>query len=101
VIVYEVDLRVQRDIAAAYRQWLVTHVDEMRALPGFEAAQMFSVPEADDAESVGYGVRYRLRDAAALDDYLRDHAPRMRADGVARFGDRFSATRRVLVPLTP
>jgi hypothetical protein len=40
-----------------------------------------------------------LRDRAALDDYLREHAPRMRAEGIARFGDRFRAERRVLVPL--
>lgn len=37
-----------------------------------------------------------LRDAAALGAYLRDHAPAMRAEGVARFGDRFGATRRVM-----
>jgi hypothetical protein len=44
-------------------------------------------------------VRYRLRDRAALDDYLRDHAPRMRAEGLARFGDAFRAQRRVMLPL--
>ena len=32
----------------------------------------------------------------AFDAYLRDHAPAMRADGVARFGTRFRAERRVL-----
>ena len=32
-----------------------------------------------------------LRDAAALDDYLREHAPRLRAEGIARFGDGFRA----------
>jgi hypothetical protein len=41
-------------------------------------------------------VQYRLIDAAALEAYLRDHAPRLRADGVARFGERFRAQRRVL-----
>ena len=41
-------------------------------------------------------VQYRLRDQAALDAYLRDQAPRMRAHGVERFGDRFTAGRRVL-----
>jgi len=40
--------------------------------------------------------QYRLRDAASLADYLREHAPRLRADGVARFGDAFRAERRVL-----
>jgi Domain of unknown function (DUF4286) len=41
-------------------------------------------------------VQYTLVDAAALDGYLREHAPRLRADGVARFGDGFRAHRRIL-----
>jgi hypothetical protein len=43
-------------------------------------------------------VHYRLRDAAALDAYLERHAARMRAEAIERFGARFSASRRVLVP---
>lgn len=39
---------------------------------------------------------YPLRDQAALDDYLREHVPRLRADGQARFAGKFSASRRVL-----
>ena len=33
-----------------------------------------------------------------LHAYLRDHAPRMRAEGVARFGDGVRARRRSLRP---
>jgi len=43
--------------------------------------------------------RYRMRDQAALDTSLRDHAPRMRGEGIARFGDAFRAGRRTLTPL--
>ena len=41
-------------------------------------------------------VQYRLRDRAALDDYLAMHAPRMRAQGIGRFGDRATEESRVL-----
>jgi hypothetical protein len=98
-LVYEVNLEVAATIAPAYREWLQAHVREMTALPGFLGASLYEVgePHADGALSLC--VQYRLRDAAALDAYLREHAPRMRADGVARFGDRFRATRRILRPL--
>lgn len=99
MIVYEVNLRVRRDIDDEYRAWLGAHVEEILRLPGFLAAQVFSVRDADDAESLSYCVQYRLRDADALDAYLREHAPRLRAEGRARFGDGFSATRRALLPL--
>jgi quinol monooxygenase YgiN len=96
-VLYEVTLRVQRAIADDYRAWLDRHVREMLTLPGFLDARLSRQDEPGaDAGEVVFCCHYRLRDAAALADYLREHAARMRADGVARFGDRFSASRRVL-----
>jgi hypothetical protein len=100
VIVYEVNLFVRRAIEAEYRAWLDAHVREIVALPGFEGASVFERrdPPAADGE-LALCTQYRLRDAAALEDYLREHAPRLRADGIARFGDGFRAERRVLEQL--
>lgn len=95
-VVYEVNLDVEASLAREYRAWLAEHVVAMLALPGFVAAQVFDVVEPTTEGRIAFCVHYRLRDAAALDAYLRDYAPRMRADGMARFGDRFTATRRVL-----
>jgi len=101
VIVYEVNLAVDGEIAAAYREWLVAHVAQILRLPGFVDARILDVLEADveplarDGE-VALCVQYALRDRASLDGYLREHAPRMRADGDARFAGRFRARRRVL-----
>ncbi len=99
-VLYEVTLRVQRAIADDYRAWLDHHVREMLALPGFLDARLSQLDEpAPGVDAVVFCCHYRLRDAAALDAYLREHAARMRADGLARFGDRFSASRRVLTVL--
>ena len=97
-VTYEVNLQVDAAIAGEYRDWLGAHVDELLALPGFVDATVFAVREPVEPGRIGLCVHYRLRDAAALDGYLREHAPRMREAGVARFGNRFSATRRVLLP---
>lgn len=98
-VVYEVNLAVDPMVEAEYRAWLAVHVHELLALPGFVDASIADVLEpATDDGWVPMCVRYTLIDAAALDAYLRDHAPRMRAEGVARFGDRFRATRRVMRP---
>lgn len=96
-IVYEVNVEVDAGIATAYRAWLHDHIAEILALPGFVDARAFDVldPPASSGR-IGLCVQYRLTDADALDAYLRDHAPRLRADGVARFGERFRAQRRVL-----
>ena len=106
MIVYEVNLRVAPSVLPAYRAWLTAHIDELLRLDGFVAATVFA-DETDDSEGDLAGlddadrwprlvVHYTLTDRAALDRYFATDAPRMRADGVARFGDRFMATRRIL-----
>ncbi len=95
-LIYEVNLSVERAIADDFRAWLVDHVQDMLELPGFTDARILEVLDAEDAERVMFRTQYTLPDQAALDTYLREHAPRMRAAGVTRFGDRFRATRRVL-----
>lgn len=97
MVVYEVNLVVDTAIAEAFRAWLPEHVADLLALPGFESAEIFALDEpVPAAGTVGLCVQYRLRDRAALDAYLCDQAGPMRAAAVARFGDHFRATRRVL-----
>jgi hypothetical protein len=68
----------------------------MVLLPGFLSG-VATIP--DTAPPEGKALRtcvYRLASQEHLDAYFRDHAERMRADGMRRFGGKFSATRRVL-----
>lgn len=96
-VIYEVNIEVDAAVQDDYRAWLHDHIAEILALPGFTRAKVFQV--VDPPPSAGrfaLCVQYALIHRAALDDYLRDHAPRLRADGIARFGDRFHASRRIL-----
>jgi quinol monooxygenase YgiN len=98
-IVYEVNIDLDAAIEADYRDWLRGHVEEILALPGFIDARVFDVIDPPPAPGrITLCTQYRLRDAAALQDYFDQHAPRLRGDGIARFGGRFVATRRVLGP---
>jgi hypothetical protein len=100
LVLYEVNLAVDAEIADAYAAWLGPHVAEIAALDGFLGAAWFEVEggaEGGEADSrVRWCVQYRLRDRAALQRYFDGPAARFRADGLARFGGRFEATRRVL-----
>jgi hypothetical protein len=96
---YEVNVRVERAIEQEYRAWLAAHVAEILLLPGFLSAQLYEiVTDASDAQlHFQLCVHYVLKDREALNHYLDAHAPRLRAQGVERFGNRFNATRRILV----
>jgi hypothetical protein len=94
-IVYEVNLEADADIAAPFDTWLRDHIADMLQFEGFRSAEILDDASAPPGR-IRRIVQYRLRDQAALDDYLAQHATQMRAQGAARFGDRFSAERRVL-----
>jgi len=97
-VIYEVTVHARSGIADAFLAWLRKHITMILALPGFEAAELHAL-DAASADESSWCVRYRLRDRVALDDYLREYAPRMRADGIERFGDAFRAERRILTPM--
>ena len=99
MIVYEVNIEIREPVFAEYRAWLAAHAEEILALPGFLAAEIFEVRAPQPAIGTRtLSVHYRLVDEASLQRYLDEHAPRLREDGLRRFGDAATATRRVLAP---
>ncbi|WP_341501745.1 DUF4286 family protein [Gallaecimonas sp. GXIMD4217] len=96
MVIYEVSLKVEAAVADDFRTWLAEHVQDMLRQPGFTGAQGFERQDGDGLELV---VHYQVKDRAALEHYFQHGAAQMRGDGLRRFGDRFQASRRILVPL--
>ncbi|HSQ70562.1 MAG TPA: DUF4286 family protein [Steroidobacteraceae bacterium] len=94
-VTYEVELEADAAIEKNFDTWLRDHVADVLQFDGFLSAEILTA-DADSPDHVRRIVRYRLRDRAALDDYLRDHAARMDAQGVERFGGRISTEQRTL-----
>lgn len=96
-VIYEVAIEADAVIADDYRSWLDAHVREMLTLPGFVGARVYeAIDPPPTAGTHSFCVQYRLLDQAALERYMDQDAPRMRALGIERFGDQARATRRVL-----
>jgi len=94
-VLYEVDLDADAAIAGPFDTWLRDHIADLLALPGFRSAEILE-NTSPVPDRIRRTVQYRLNDQASLDNYLRVHAPRMREQGIERFGDRFTSDRRVL-----
>lgn len=122
---YEVNIRVLSETAHSFSIWLEEHIREIIRLDGFLSAEWFEVEEDTEAKELEEAVRqavrldesiphelreaaaspvstrsfvihYRLRDRESLENYFTNHAPRLREDGLEKFGDQFTATRRVM-----
>ncbi len=96
MILYEVNLSISKDIFSEFNVWLKPHVEEILGFKGFKHAHIFHDQQNDNPHFVTLIVQYEIASIQDLDEYLEKHAPRMRADGVNRFGNKFSATRRIL-----
>lgn len=97
MLIYEVNLNVNADIAADFLIWLKKHIQDITALEGFTGAQLFECdPDSGQTAVKLWSVHYALESREALDNYLQNHAPAFRQDGLDRFGGKFTATRRVL-----
>ena len=94
-VTYEVELEADAAIEKTFDTWLRDHVADVLQFDGFLSAEILAA-DADSPGHIRRIVRYRLHDRAALDDYLRNHAARMDAQGTERFGGRISAEQRTL-----
>lgn len=98
VVIYEVNLTIEASVAGEYRHWLKNHIQEILRLDGFLSADWFDVGalREEPANAKHWTIQYRLKDQISLDNYFNNHAPRLRQDGLDRFGSKFQASRRVM-----
>jgi hypothetical protein len=97
MVIYEVNITVTAEVAHDYRIWLEQHVLDLLILPGFIAAEISEVDDPRTADgATAFVVHYKLQTHAALESYLLDFAPQVRALGEQRFPGQFQISRRVL-----
>jgi len=96
-VIYEVEYSLDPSIVEAFDAWLPGHVRQVLACDGFTAAEIQAPADTVPGDGAIRRTQYRLRGRAALERYLEQDAPRLRADAT-RFGDKLVATRRLLSP---
>ncbi|MCF6765148.1 DUF4286 family protein [Thiotrichales bacterium 19S3-7] len=94
MIIYEVNLSINQSIFDQYFTWLKPHVADMLNFDGFRRAQINEEIQTDDKEIRSITVRYAIDSWPYLEDYLENHAYRMRDEGIELFKDQFSAKRK-------
>jgi hypothetical protein len=97
-VIYEVEARVDPSIVGEFDAWLPGHVREVIACPGFTGAEMQHPVGEAAAGGILRRTQYRVESMAALERYFGQDAPRLRADGAARFGEKVVFSRRLFTP---
>ncbi|MBV9575303.1 MAG: DUF4286 family protein [Gammaproteobacteria bacterium] len=98
MVIYEVNLTVKNEIFSDYYPWLIEHIKIMLQFQGFRKAQISKEKYDENINNeTKLTVHYSLDTEADLEHYLNHHAKNMRAESISKFGDKFSASRRVLL----
>lgn len=96
MVIYEVNITVNEAIYNDYYAWLIQHIKEILQIKGFVKAEVGKVEQDIATEKVQLRISYYLESYEYLQHYLTEHSPKMRAEAQSRFGDQFSATRRII-----
>ena len=100
MLIYEVNLEVEEEINYRYAGWLTEHIQKMLQFEGFQAAYwFFRKPEDEGKEQTAnllWTIHYLVADRRSLDDYLTNHADRVRQEALEKFDGKFKADRRIL-----
>jgi Protein of unknown function (DUF3667)/Domain of unknown function (DUF4286) len=96
-VIYDVECQLDPDIVADYDAWLPGHVRDVLSCAGFLDASIHST-ETPSGERPRRRIQYRVESLAALDQYLENHATRLRTETAERFGGRVQCERRVYRP---
>ena len=95
MVLYEVNLVVQKHLDGDYRPWLQAHIKEMLEFQGFERASLWLETDSEQDDALRYTVHYEISSKADLEAYFTKHAERMRGDGLNKFPEGVRAERRI------
>lgn len=93
--VYEVTHTVDREIIAAFDDWLGQHVEAMLDVSGISRAVIYTADDDGDGRPRRVS-QYHFDSDADLENYLAGPAQVMRQSAVDLFSERFDVSRKVL-----
>lgn len=94
--IYNVTINIDNSVHDEWLSWIEDHIQEVLATGRFVSAKLTQVLVEEEMGGVTYSIQYTANNREDLDGYYKIDAPRLRGDGVARFGDKMVAFRTEL-----
>ena len=97
MIIYNVTTNIHESVHDQWMIWMQhKHIPEMLATEKFSSAKMVRVLIEEEMGGTTYAVQYFTDSRAKLEDYYKNHAPRLRQEGLHLFADKMLAFRTEL-----
>ena len=97
MIIYNVTINVDESIHQDWLKWMQNkHIHDVLATGLFTSAKMVKVLVEEEMGGTTYAIQYSTDSRAKLEDYYKNHAPRLRQEGLQLFADKMLAFRTEL-----
>jgi hypothetical protein len=97
MVVYNVTVNVERQVADAWLQWLLQeHIPEIMKTNCFTGYRVVRLLEIDDSEGPTYAIQYDAESKADYNRYMELHAATMRQKSFDKWGEQFIAFRSLM-----
>lgn len=90
MIIYNVTVKVNRAIVAAWVLWMKEeHMPELLRTGLFTESRLCRLLEQDESDGITYATMYMCDSLEDYHDYIHKYAPAMRDKGYRKFGNQF------------
>ena len=97
MIIYNVTIKVEQQIAGEWLQWLLSeHIPLVMSTAYFVDYKVVRLLEIDDSEGPTYAVQYYADSKANYNRYIDLHASKIRKLSSEKWGQKFIAFRSVM-----
>lgn len=97
MIIYNVTVKVENDIAADWLQWMrEVHIPDVMKSGFFSAYRLSRVISLRDTDGVTYSVQYDCASTAELHKYETTAAAALRKEHTERYAGKFVAFRSIM-----
>mgnify|MGYP001544852865 CR=1 FL=1 len=97
MIVYNVTMKVDKDVAEEWVKWMKEeHMPSLMVTGLFTDRHLFRLLEQDESEGVTYVAQYFCERLDDYNAYIAMHAQRIREASFQRFGNKFIAFRSIM-----
>ena len=97
MIIYNVSLKVEADVADEWTKWMKTeHMPEVMSLGLFSECRLCRLLEQDEVEGVTFSAQYSCAGMTEYNTYIDQYAEGMRDKSFKRFGGKFIAFRTIM-----
>lgn len=94
--IYNVTVNIEKDVHQDWLQWMKdVHIPDVLATGMFIDNRLCQVM-VEEEQGITYSIQYRVKDLETLKLYQEMYAPKLQADHMQRFRDKFVAFRTIL-----